>query len=1013
MARGGAAGRRVASGDGDAGLGQYERRSGEYRAGQSGLASGMTSGGSISLSQRAQGRFLHSEDHIPGCRVVRDINQTCFSSSKDVNCMCFPAFTSKPIKTIMFAEQSRNMWWVEGGRFIIKDVSTSDSSKTPRKQLRRSVRCMAHCSISGSEYIWTGHRWGEVCVWDGLGRQVTKSLKAFRSCVRSICMVSPYVAWVGADSGNIRVIQLHLGDGEMPAELTADYTLAPSECPVGRLVSGSNYFKSGPLTRPTNQIDTVPEDGELTSSGTDPSKSSLRVCMQWTAARLLLLLAMVHYHNPVPGRMVNRSTGSYVGRLSEAMRNMQWHNRAHRSHIRCIFAKGGRVWSSGGRVWYLGTIKMWSENYILLGKFLCESRGPCSSFASVPWHRGQGGSADQDAQDWRLLTAHDSGKLLLWDPGLKSLQPLLEIEFRKSPIRSLVVWESMGLMCTAHRDGSVQMARLPTPQIRGLTSSTPVVDEDEIYPFVPRTIAEFPHPSGLRCAVGGHDCLFTVSDRGRILYWPREKLEANMGELRQSSMKRMIVNEVNESVRVVDREELTVGETIWEGDFATVKKGKYLAKDIIIKEANNKADSRKAMRALVKDAQILSTVRHPNIVNILAVCGDPPFVVMQYYEEGSLYDVLRRARADPRVMRRLTCEKRLGIAIAAGCGMHFLHSQRNQPILHRDLKSPNIFVDRDFVSACVGDFNLSKDSHHNLNQNLVSSARPSNPMWLAPEVAKGRDFTIAADVYSFGIILWELLTGRTPWDHLKPANGQRLNKENFYSKIRYELFQGGRPPVNRLPDGRLEDPPWGKFNQLNEYVALMQQCWEDEPMDRPPSFEAIVFRLEEIKREESAASRLKVLKLKEMPQVVKETEMVAEGVRGDGSGQGAGSPSGVKAVMTEETDAGVVDPPTATARDQAGDGIEGTEGPSAPLVAEPVGGDPPAEEGAAGEPTGVGGGGGGHESGNLDPAQDPSESSRSSKADKGMSQIMGVVPPLPASPFDMPANQQVAMGRPA
>eukprot|EP00803_Ostreobium_quekettii_P005598 evm.model.scf_718.1 EVM.evm.TU.scf_718.1 scf_718:56375-65799(+) len=907
MARGGAAGRRVASGDGDAGLGQYERRSGEYRAGQSGLASGMTSGGSISLSQRAQGRFLHSEDHIPGCRVVRDINQTCFSSSKDVNCMCFPAFTSKPIKTIMFAEQSRNMWWVEGGRFIIKDVSTSDSSKTPRKQLRRSVRCMAHCSISGSEYIWTGHRWGEVCVWDGLGRQVTKSLKAFRSCVRSICMVSPYVAWVGADSGNIRVIQLHLGDGEMPAELTADYTLAPSECPVGRLVSGSNYFKSGPLTRPTNQIDTVPEDGELTSSGTDPSKSC---------------------------RMVNRSTGSYVGRLSEAMRNMQWHNRAHRSHIRCIFAKGGRVWSSGGRVWYLGTIKMWSENYILLGKFLCESR------------------------------AHDSGKLLLWDPGLKSLQPLLEIEFRKSPIRSLVVWESMGLMCTAHRDGSVQMARLPTPQIRGLTSSTPVVDEDEIYPFVPRTIAEFPHPSGLRCAVGGHDCLFTVSDRGRILYWPREKLEANMGELRQSSMKRMIVNEVNESVRVVDREELTVGETIWEGDFATVKKGKYLAKDIIIKEANNKADSRKAMRALVKDAQILSTVRHPNIVNILAVCGDPPFVVMQYYEEGSLYDVLR------------------------------------------DLKSPNIFVDRDFVSACVGDFNLSKDSHHNLNQNLVSSARPSNPMWLAPEVAKGRDFTIAADVYSFGIIMWELLTGRTPWDHLKPANGQRLNKENFYSKIRYELFQGGRPPVNRLPDGRLEDPPWGKFNQLNEYVALMQQCWEDEPMDRPPSFEAIVFRLEEIKREESAASRLKVLKLKEMPQVVKETEMVAEGVRGDGSGQGAGSPSGVKAVMTEETDAGVVDPPTATARDQAGDGIEGTEGPSAPLVAEPVGGDPPAEEGAAGEPTGVGGGGGGHESGNLDPAQDPSESSRSSKADKGMSQIMGVVPPLPASPFDMPANQQ-------
>lgn len=76
------------------------------------------------------------------------------------------------------------------------------------------------------------------------------------------------------------------------------------------------------------------------------------------------------------GRLVNRSTSSFVGKVSDAMRNMQWHHRAHRSHIRCIFAKGGRVWSSGGRVWYLGTIKMWSEkDQLLMGKFLCESRG--------------------------------------------------------------------------------------------------------------------------------------------------------------------------------------------------------------------------------------------------------------------------------------------------------------------------------------------------------------------------------------------------------------------------------------------------------------------------------------------------------------------------------------------------------------------------------------------------------------------------------------------------------------
>lgn len=113
-----------------------------------------------------------------------------------------------------------------------------------------------------------------------------------------------------------------------------------------------------------------------------------------------------------------------------------------------------------------------------------------------------------------------------------------------------------------------------------------------------------------------------------------------------------------------------------------VKKGKFLAKDVIIKVANENADSSKAMRAIVKDAHILATLRHPNIVNIMAVGVSPPFVVMQYYEEGSLYDVLKRARNNPRIAKRLTWEKRLDIAIGVACGMHFLNAQK-PPIMHR------------------------------------------------------------------------------------------------------------------------------------------------------------------------------------------------------------------------------------------------------------------------------------------------------------------------------------------
>ena len=210
-----------------------------------------------------------------------------------------------------------------------------------------------------------------------------------------------------------------------------------------------------------------------------------------------------------------------------------------------------------------------------------------------------------------------------------------------------------------------------------------------------------------------------------------------------------------------------------------MKRGKFMAKDVIVKEAKDVKVSRRAMDALVKDAHILSTVRHPNVVNIMAVCDDPPFVVMQYYEEGSLYEVLKACRGDPRTARRFTWEKRLAIAIDICCGMIFLHSQ-DPPILHRDLKSPNIFIEKDYVGAAVGDFNLSKDTDLSVQSQAV---RPSNPMWLAPEVAQGKaDFSIAADIYSFGILLWEIATAQPPWEHLRGT--PNVGRDILFGRIR-------------------------------------------------------------------------------------------------------------------------------------------------------------------------------------------------------------------------------------
>lgn len=503
------------------------------------------------------------------------------------------------------------------------------------------------------------------------------------------------------------------------------------------------------------------------------------------------------------------------------------------------------------------SIKLWCkiDNH-LEDSFMCRAFGPCSSMGSIPWQNTESGGRSS-SENWRLITAHDSGILLLWDPSMRPMRPLLEIETRKSPVRSLVVFESLGLMCTAHKDGSIVFAKLlsPSTQIYGFTGSAAghnsMEDDGQVYPFVPRVICEDVFGSGLQCAIGGHDCLFAVSNRGAIVHFTKQKLQAHVKILQSSSNRRMPVQAVNESVMVINRSDVEVGETLYDGDFARVKKGRFLAMDVVVKEAKDEADSRRAMDALVKDAHILSNVRHPNIVNIMAVCDNPPFVVMQYYEEGSLYDVLKRCRAPEgaKFAKRFTWEKRLTVAIDVCCGMVFLHSQK-PVVIHRDLKSPNVFVEKECSGASVGDFNLSKDTGLTTNSGFLTSVRPSNPMWLAPEVARGEsDFTIETDLYSFGIIMWELLFARPPWDHLRVNTN--LSRDNFFSKIRYELLMHHRrPQIKRDDEGVviLTNNSTPNFPQVESYIELMEECWAEDPEDRPKSFATVVCRLEEIRR---------------------------------------------------------------------------------------------------------------------------------------------------------------------
>lgn len=218
----------------------------------------------------------------------------------------------------------------------------------------------------------------------------------------------------------------------------------------------------------------------------------------------------------------------------------------------------------------------------------------------------------------------------------------------------------------------------------------------------------------------------------------------------------------------------------------------------------------------------MAAIRHPNVVLFMGVCLEPACMVTEWCSRGSVYDILVKARKNPALGAQLDWPRRLSMALDAAKGMLQLHSHRPH-ILHRDLKSPNLVVDRHW-HVKVTDFNLSRIMY---NTAVTSSVSANNPRWLAPEAIATQSFSKAADVYSFGIILWELITWQLPWEAFGPF------------QIMVAVAERGQRPD--IPQD-LSVIPGGDSPAAYGLVTLMQRCWSQEPADRP-GFDIIVITL--------------------------------------------------------------------------------------------------------------------------------------------------------------------------
>ena len=286
---------------------------------------------------------------------------------------------------------------------------------------------------------------------------------------------------------------------------------------------------------------------------------------------------------------------------------------------------------------------------------------------------------------------------------------------------------------------------------------------------------------------------------------------SNGGVNRGETARRMNLKDEDDDDRLpidtlleVQEDQLDFRDRIGVGACGEVFHGYWRGVDVAIKCLFT--DGQTTERELIKDfrneVRMMMQLRHPNICLFMgAVIKHPRLcIISEFCHRGSLYRILHKSE------KPLPWLRRVQMALDGAKGCHFLHT--HEPcIVHRDLKSPNLLVDKHWTLK-VGDFGLARTKSHFYVS--MGAGGVGTPEWTAPEVLKDEPFNEKADVYSFGVILWELCTRKRPFRGLTQMqvvvavgfNGERL------------------PPVSK-PD---VDPI------LNELmVSCMAEKWEDRP----------------------------------------------------------------------------------------------------------------------------------------------------------------------------------------
>jgi hypothetical protein len=287
----------------------------------------------------------------------------------------------------------------------------------------------------------------------------------------------------------------------------------------------------------------------------------------------------------------------------------------------------------------------------------------------------------------------------------------------------------------------------------------------------------------------------------------------------------------HESLLIINPKEIVLSRIVGEGSFGRVWSGQWRNNSVAVKEfvfaqaaiSGGSLERNNIIEEIVGEAGVMACLRHPKILQLYgcSLTMQAIWIVSEFCSRGSLRMLLNDKSVD------LPFLKKISICLDVADGMLYLHT-RNPPIIHRDIKSHNLFITEPspghFV-AKIGDWGSARAVALTGAKSMTHGV--GTACWLAPEVINFAHASKDSDVYAFGIVLWEVFTRQEVHEGLSAAQ--------IIAKVANE---GLRPTVPR-------DCPW---------ASIMTECWRQDASERP-GFHKIMTSLSKIYSKAKAASK--------------------------------------------------------------------------------------------------------------------------------------------------------------